>query len=241
MRKGVLITVLVLFAGWFVWKALPFLTAQRAVIAATPTTQPSDPSAIAPVKVKGGERACLDRIPFGPDASYVQVTPTAGRFPAGAIAVEARAPGYVARTRIPAGAPGDAPVNAKIAPAPHDVGDGVLCLTNEGRHTVAFYGVNPGRGESPSTTTVDGRPVPQDLSLTLLSPGNSIGGRLGDISSHLAAFRPLAGWEVFLLGLLAVLGVPIAVGVALARAAAEDDRLRDEDGGGAVQAPSARP
>ena len=60
--------------------------------------------------------------------------------------------------------------------------------------------------------------------MTLLtSPAQSIGSRLGDIAAHIAAFRPMTGWEVFVLGLLAVIGMPIAVGVALARAAAQDD------------------
>jgi hypothetical protein len=71
---------------------------------------------------------------------------------------------------------------------------------------------------------VNGKPIPQELSVSLLThPSQSLTARLGTIASHIAAFRPLTGWQVFLLGLLAVFGVPVAVGVALARAAAEDD------------------
>ena len=71
---------------------------------------------------------------------------------------------------------------------------------------------------------MNGKAVDQELSITVLTDlSQSLTSRLGTIASHIAAFRPVTGWQVFLLGLLAVFGVPVAVGVALARAAAEDD------------------
>jgi hypothetical protein len=89
---------------------------------------------------------------------------------------------------------------------------------------VAFYGINPGRGSSPATTTVDGKAIQQQLSVTLLtSPSKSLGSRLGEIFDRVAAFRPVTGWELWLLALLALIGVPVALGVALARSAALDD------------------
>jgi hypothetical protein len=133
-------------------------------------------------------------------------------------------PGYRAGAQLAAGTPGDVLQTVAITPATKDIANGTLCVSNLGEHQVKLYGINPGRGSGPSTTTVDGKPIDQELSLTLLTrPSQSLGGRLGTISSHIAAFRPVTGWEVFLLGLLAVLGVPAAIGVALARAAAEDD------------------
>jgi hypothetical protein len=222
MRKRLLAGFLVLFAVWFAYKALPFLRDGRAATYATPTVQPTDPAALAPVVVKGGQTACTDQIPFGPDARYVQFTLTGSKRPASPITVVARAPGYRAQAQLPAGTPGDVLQTVPITPAPRGV-SGTLCLTNDGRHQVAFYGINPGRGSSPSTTLVDDKPVPQELSLTLLThPSQGLGARLGTLASHIAAFRPLTGWEVWLLGLLAVLGVPVAVAVALARAAGDD-------------------
>jgi hypothetical protein len=225
MRKAMVIGALELFAVWFVWKAVPFLDRGRPAIYATPTVQPSDPSVLAPIAVKGGKRVCTTAIPWGPDARYVQFTLLGNRRrPNPAIDVVASGPGYRATAHLPPGAPGDQLQTLAIEPARQGAADGSLCLTNTGRHQVKFYGIAPGRGSGPSTTTVDGREIDPELSVTLLThPSQSLAGRLGTLSSHIAAFRPLTGWEVFLLGLLAVLGVPAAVAFVLARAAALDD------------------
>jgi hypothetical protein len=225
MRKGLLAGVLVLFALWFVVRAVPFLNRERPATYATPTVQPTDPTSLAPIAIKGGQGVCTGHIPFGPDAHYVQFTVTGSKWPTSPLRVVARGPGYQALPpTLPEGTPGDVPVTLAITPAGTEISDGSLCIVNEGRHQVQLYGINQGRGSSPSTTTVDNKPIPQELSVTVLtSPSQSLTSRLGTIASHIAAFRPLTGWEVFLLGLLAVFGVPVAVGVALARAGAEDD------------------
>lgn len=242
MRKGLLAGFLALFALWFLWKAVPFLDRARPATYATPTVQPTDPGSLAPIALKGGKTACTDQIPLGPDARYVQFTLVGGKRPSPAITIVARAAGYRSVARLPAGAQGDVLQTVRIAPAPRAVTDGTVCLTNEGRHQVAFYGTNPGRSSGPSTTVVDGTAIPQELSLTLLtSPSQGLGARLGTIASHIAAFRPLTGWQVWILGLLAIFGVPVAVAVALARAAAEDDAASDHTGPpGDGDQPSAR-
>jgi hypothetical protein len=237
MRKGLLAGVLVLFALWFVWKAVPFLDRERPATYATPTVQPTDPTSLAPIAVKGGQRVCTDQIPWGPDARYVQLTLTGGsKWPASPLRIEATGPGYRATARLPEGTAGDVQQSVAITPARTEIPNGTLCVVNEGRHQIKLYGINQGRGSSPSTTTVDGKPIPQELSVSLLTDlSQPLGARLGTIASHIAAFRPLTGWEVFLLGLLAVFGVPVAVGVALARAAAADDvaagPLQDDEPG----------
>jgi hypothetical protein len=225
MRKGLLAGVLVLFALWFVVKAVPFMDRERPATYATPTVQPTDPATLAPIAVKGGKSVCADQIPWGPDARYVQLTLTGGsKWPASPLRIVASGPGYRATARLPEGTAGDVLQTVAITPARKEIPNGKLCVFNEGRHQVKLYGINPGRGSSPSTTTVDGKPIEPELSITLLTdPSRSLTARLGTIASHIAAFRPLTGWQVFLLGLLAVFGVPVAVGVALARAAAEDD------------------
>jgi hypothetical protein len=225
MRRGLLAGVLVLFALWFVVRAMPFLDRGRPAIYATPTIQPTEPAALAPIAVKGGKSVCADQIPWGPDARSVQFTLTGGsKWPTSPLGIVATGPGYRATARLPDGTAGDVQQTVAIAPARTVIPNGTLCIVNEGRHQIKLYGINPGRGSSPSTTKVDGKPIEQELSITVLtSPSQSLTARLGTIASHIAAFRPLTGWQVFLLGLLAVFGVPVAVGVALARAAAEDD------------------
>ncbi|MET0603435.1 MAG: hypothetical protein ABW167_15725 [Baekduia sp.] len=233
MRKRVLAGFLALFALWFVAKALPWFDQGRPAVYATPTIQPYEPGLLVPVTIKGGQTACTDKIPWGPDARYVQFTLTGAKWPASPLTLVASGPGYRAVARQPAGTPGDALQTLPITPATKNMTNGTLCITNDGRHQVMVYGIAQGRGSGPSTTTVDGKPLPQELSITLLTHrSQSIGARLGTIASHIAAFRPLTGWMVWILGLLAVLGVPLAVGVALARAVAEDEAVapgRDED------------
>ncbi len=247
MRKGLLAGVLALFALWFLWKAVPFLDRERPATYATPTVQPTDPTTLAPIAIKHGQSVCTDHVPWGPDARYVQFTITGSKWPASPLRVVARGPGYRALPpTLPEGTPGDVLQTVAITPAPTEIPNGSLCVVNEGRHQVKLYGINQGRGSSPSTTTVDDKPIPQELSVTVLThPSQSMTARLGTIASHIAAFRPLTGWEVFLLGLLAVFGVPVAVGVALARAAAEDEVVAgpppgDEPGPGPEPQPSAR-
>jgi hypothetical protein len=253
MRKGLLAGVLVLFALWFVVRAVPFLDRGRPATYATPTIQPTEPAALVPIAVKGGKSVCADQIPWGPDARYVQFTLTGSKRPSSPLRIVATGPGYRATTRLPEGAAaGDVMQTVAITPARTEIPNGTLCVVNEGRHQIKLYGINPGRGSSPSTTKVDGKPIEPELSITVLTNlSQSLTARLGTIASHIAAFRPLTGWQVFLLGLLAAFGVPVAVGVALARAAAEDDVAdaagvlpRDEPGpdpepGGEPQ-PSAR-
>ena len=226
MRRRLLAGFLVLFGVWFVWKALPFLDAGRPDTYATPTDQPTDPTNLVPVDVKRGQQACLDQIPFGPQARYLQFTIKGSKHgPAGAITITASAPGgYLATAHVAAGTPGDVLQTVALAPSPRTVTDGTLCFRNDGRHQLAFYGIGAGRGSGPSTTYVNGKALAQEFSVTLLrSPSRPLGDRFATLSSHLAAFRPLTGWEVWLLGLLAIVGVPITVAVALARAASEDD------------------
>jgi hypothetical protein len=228
MRRWVVALVLGAFALWALVKVVPFLKSEKPEIFATPTVQPIDPATLALVDLKRDQRVCLNQMEYGPKARYVGLT-LKSRWPSGPISIEARAPGYLARARQTAGVSGNAPVTIPIKAAGRAVDGGTLCVSNEGRHMVSLYAVNPGRGSSPATTTVDGEAITQQLSVTLLtSPAKSLGSRLGEIFDHVAAFRPVTGWEVWLLALLAFLGLPVALGFALARSLAEDDANTDQ-------------
>jgi hypothetical protein len=230
MRKTPLIVVLVAFALWFVWKGLPFLDGAQPEIYSTPTVQPQNAAELGNVGVPRGQQVCADQLDFGPGARYVLVTVLSDK-PAGPLRFAVRAPGYAADATAPAGATSGQQVIVPIRAASKDVANGTLCITNLGKRKVGFYSVGaPGPQATPSTTTVAGKPVALDLSITLLtSPSRSFGSRLGTILGHTAAFNPLKGWVVWILLLLVLIGAPLAVGAALARADAEDDA-----GGGPV-------
>jgi hypothetical protein len=126
---------------------------------------------------------------------------------------------------VPAGLPRDGRAIARIAPAAREV-YGTLCVTNRGDAPLDLYGVpRNGRYYAPSTITVDGHEIAdRQLSVLLLSnPHQSIGARLGDVMSHVAAFRPLSSWMAWIVLGLLLAGTPVAVAVALARAAEEDE------------------
>jgi hypothetical protein len=230
MRRGVLAGTLVLFLAWFLVKALPFLTDGRPATWATPTSTPFSGDQLAPVTVPAGGRICVSGMPWAPDARYVQlrVLPgVRGRSPA--LDVLATAPGYRAAATIPAGLPQNADAIAKIDPAPREV-TGSLCVTNRGTTKLGFYGVlEKGRLAAPVEVTVDGRPsADRQLSVTLLTnPSQSLLGRFDDVLDHVAAFRPVGPWLVWLLALALMLGTPLALALTLAAAVGEDER--DDD------------
>ena len=226
MRKWLLVLALAFFAYFLVAKASPFLKLARPDVASTPTVTPQNPAQLAPVTAKRGEQVCLGDVVFTPDARYVKVIVQATH-PTGPITVQALAPGYVTAGKIPGGLSGTADGLARIKPPSGDV-RGELCLTHTGRHRVSYFGVNPGQREgAPLPTTIDGRRSATQLSVTLLSsPSRSLWGQLGSIFDRVAAFRPITGWMAALLFGLLMLGAPVALAVALARAAAEDDETR---------------
>jgi hypothetical protein len=214
---GLLLLALIV---WALAKGLPFLDTQAQAVYATPTGQPAAEIAL---PGKGG-RLCTTGIEYGPQARYVEVT-TRSKYPLGPIVFDLQAPGYRTRTTLPASGPQNSALIAKVAPATREVAGGTLCLTNRGRHQLIVFGAPPGRGTSAaSATTLNGKPSQTQVSITLLtSPSASLGSRLGAIFDHAAAFRPVTGWEIWVLALLVGIGAPVAVAVALALAAAEDE------------------
>lgn len=239
MRKTPLILIVLVFGLWFASKGRHFLDTAKPETFATPTVQPTNAAELGELRLKRHARACANGIDYGPGARYVLVTLLTDR-PAGRLRFEARAPGYAADATYPAGAGGNQQLIVPITPAARNVGGGTLCITNLGQHAVGLYSVGAtGPQGTASATTVDGKPVALDLSITLLtSPSRPIGDRLGSLFDHMAAFNPLSGWTVWLLFGLALVGVPVALGIALGRALADDDE--DASGGAAAEPREAR-
>jgi hypothetical protein len=231
MRSGVLAGALALFLAWFVVKAVPFLTEGRPAIWATPTALPFQPDRLKPVTVPARGRACIDGVEWAPEARYVSVAVLPGvHRRTEEIGVEARARGYRANGVIGPGLGQNERGYARIAPAPREV-TGSVCIVNRGGGPLALFGVpKGGREQAAVNVTIDGREVAdRQLSITLLTdPSQSTLGRFGTVVGHVATFRPISTWMVWIV-LLLVIGTPVAVGGALARAAFADDVEGDGD------------
>ena len=153
MRRGLLAIVLVAFVAWFFWKAsaLPGRPAHGDLVDADrPARGPGAAGAGQgqgpPARVRGRHRLRARGAVRGDRAA-------GRRFPTPPIDLTAEAPGgYRAQAHLDAGTATDAPVIVPIRPAAHVVAGGTLCLTNQGRHSVLFYGTTLGRNTSPSAT-----------------------------------------------------------------------------------------
>jgi hypothetical protein len=230
MRKGLLALTLLLVVGFTVWKVVPFLQGGRPDVYDTPTAIPLD-GVGTPVTMKKGQEACLTGLDLGPDARYTQFSLQTKR-PSPPLQLTVKGPGgYVARAPVAGGQPDNTVVITKITPAPRELSGGRFCLRNLGRHAVSVYGVGHGaRSSAPNVTTVDGKPVDGTISLTLLrSPSRSLWAQLGETFDRMAAFRPVTGFEVWILALLVLLATPVGLAVALARSAATDDAAADAE------------
>jgi hypothetical protein len=226
-RRLVLIVGVLLFAVLFLGRELGWLTADRSIIASTPTVRPF--FQLAEVRVPGGEQLCIDGVTFEPDAQAAQVqartVQEGGALPP--LRLEATAPGgYRATAVSQAGGRGDTVLTIPFDAAPRTIPDGRVCLTNTGRRSIAFLAAGEGRSQSPARTTVDGEEAPVDVALTLLreQPG-SILGNLGTVLDRITAFRPFPVGivSVWVLAMLLVFGVPLAAAWVVQRAANEDE------------------
>jgi hypothetical protein len=98
-----------------------------------------------------------------------------------------------------------------------------LCLISEGDAPAVVIG-QAGVASPTTSATLDGKPIPADLSFTLHSHERSLAALLPDIAKRAAVFR--AGWVTpgayLVLALLILVGAPIALARGLARAARED-------------------
>jgi hypothetical protein len=224
-RAAPLAVAAILLGGIVVLGFLPWLRADRPAVFSTPIARP--PSVVAELPLRAEAEACVDNILFAPDAQELKIqatrTPGTGGPP---LLVTARADGYRSRTSVPGGY-GAADLEIPLRPAPRELGGGTLCVRNTGERSVSFLATVEGRALATARTTVDGRPAPAQLSLTLQErrPA-SLHARAGELLQRAAAFRPayLSPAVLWLMVAGVALIVPVATLVALGRALDEDAR-----------------
>jgi hypothetical protein len=196
---GLLVVVLFCLLHW----CGPWLNRAIAPIEATPVP----PARTAPptVSVASGRVACIAGVEI---PSQTRAIVLAGSVPGPGdrpppVTVTAEGGGWSARATVAAGWPGG--LAAGVHGPPRTL-TGRVCLRNDGR--VPFVlNANPEPGVTTATSTVQGRPVPAPISVTMVGAPTTRLDYLGTMLHRAASltWRPFADWSAKLLAALVVL------------------------------------
>ncbi len=200
----------------------PWVTAERGAPAVTPSL--GGLSANNPLRVEPGHLVCVAPVPLTGQARIVQLNVHAPRR-AQPLRASVTAPGYRGTARIPA----DYPVGYETGvygtlsqPPPGDV-EGRVCIRNVGERAVELAGTQEPRSQVLAQTTLDGRPAGTSIALSLHGEPASALSRVGTIVDRAAALTgllPVA--SVWILLVLAAIGIPVAAVWTITRGARED-------------------
>lgn len=210
-----------MLAAALAW-GIPWLTKSRPDRTSTPTPPPF--SAITPILLEPGQRACENLVALSTDTRQITVLSAKFSGTGPRLRVEVTAPGWQATGRIAGGYEGLQPLTASI-PAPPRNAIGGVCVTNAGAKAVELQGTTEGRIQNRSATSVDDTVIPQKMTLLLSAQRDrSIADRPGEILARIAAFKPPIVGSVSLTILLIVvlLAVPAGVLYAIWRGIAQD-------------------
>src|SRR3954452_18835544 len=205
---GFAVIVLVALLGL---RAPSFLSQKREVIASTPT--PNAVTAVTPVELKPGARACMQQVTFGPDSQVARVVAAGlkGGKQTPPLELTAAGPGYRYAHTIPGGYSAVAPIEAPLRAPNHSL-IGQLCLKNRGPATVVLAGTTEGRTVGRSQTFIDGQLKSAQVSPTLRRANpSSLISRTSEVFAHSAALIPLGPAFVWLLAFALLLRDPALV------------------------------
>ena len=209
-------------AGALIW-FLPYLTQGRQSVSEIP----SPPALKAPSEfaLAPGEQACMSDIAVTTNSRLAKFRVRAGTAQGGppieltlsalrSATLRCLAAGYATGS---ATLPIVAPRHALL---------GKACFVNRGRLTALLVGTAEPRTVSRSTTRIDGRPVVGDIAIAFLDKRRpSLLDRTNEIFAHAANLTDnlVPVWLVWILAVLAALGVPIGSMAAFYAATQEDD------------------
>src|SRR4051794_31163935 len=220
MAKRPLLIALAVFVVVAAILWIPWATKER-VVSTTPVPPPL--FGITPAPLKPGSTACLTNVTFTPETDIGEIgLTTKGAGPP--LDVTASAQGYHATAKIGGGYSSDPAARFTIA-APREPVIGKLCVRNAGKSGVSLNGTNEFRTMGRPTLVIDGAVQPVDAKLVFYDRmRSSYLSRIGTIFSHAAVFTPsfFSKPVLMLLALLALVGIPLAIGAALTIALRED-------------------
>ena len=199
---------------------LPFLVRDRDDLLATPGPPPVRKTTL--IGLPTGKPVCVDNVALTPGVRFLR---TRVLLPEGTVGgpidaelVDAHG-GRLGGARFAAGFKLPATIQAPVTQSIRHSQIGRVCLYNHGP-PMAASGTDEQRVRTRSNTTVDGGQVVGDLTLEVLGRDRALGSRLGELFSRAATFKPVTAWEIWVLAIVVLLGVPGGLALALARAAA---------------------
>lgn len=201
----------------------PYFTKERDYPASIP--QPPSVVSVELVHMKPGQKACLhDAVMDTHSERALFQIETFGK-PTVPLRFTLDGDAYRAAVPVPASSYKDEAIINLPVPAPRRDVFVRACLENRGKRLVALFATTSAE-PGPVSATLDGKPLPTNPWLAFYeAKQTSIAKRLPTILDRMAIFRPpfIGGWLLWPLMVLFVVGVPLALLVAYARALGEDE------------------
>jgi hypothetical protein len=224
-RRGleifVVMTIGLAIAGYYFFNN--WLLDDRGVTVATPSPPPFKVDT--PVRVDGGQKACIDGVAFTPRtqvASFAVATKSKRREQV-PVAFEASGPGGYAARGVLRSYPEGAPSPVAFDPPDREL-IGTACFANLGSRPVWLSATREGRVASSLVTEINGVPQEADIGLVFFT------NRERDVLSQLpAVFERIANWQplgrpiLWAIFVLLIVAVPLGTAWAFASAVGRSD------------------
>jgi hypothetical protein len=215
---GAAVVVLVLGALFVV---RPFIAAERDMPAEIPSPASLERTDLVPLT--HGAPVCFGNAVADHRSEQVRFKIYSPHGPAPALSVHVAGPGYDYTAKIPPGTPDNTLVQAPIPAPPANVPVRV-CIRSAGRPPIALF-ASSDRTRSRSMATVDGKRTIKSVWFSFYEPApRAITERLPDTIQRMTVFRPhyVTQGVLWVLAVLFLVGMPIAVIWAYARALRDD-------------------
>lgn len=182
------------------------------------------------VTLARGERVCLDQVALDRDSAVARLLVRRAPEPGAALRIEVAAPGYRGSGRVavpphPATADGST-LNVPLSPSPPRSTIGTFCAQNVAGARLTLVGTDQARALTRSRASLDGVPLAQAFSLTLVqAERHSTLARTPELIDRAAALSPFGPWFFWAMLPLLLLGVPLLVVAALYLALRSPDAM----------------
>ena len=213
----------------FAWGTLdslrPFVTFEHDAVESTPALGALESRFT--VTMKPGDETCIQPVTLTPRSEVARFRVLAAKGRPVPIVVTASGDGYRSSAVIrDYAAPGDQLPLARLTPPDREL-QGRVCARNAGRQPVELVGTDEIRSQVVAETIVNGEPQPnKEIELTLLQEDRrSWLARTGELVGHARAFGAdfTPEWLLWIVLVLAALGIPAAAIAGFFLAVREDD------------------